>query len=70
MNSRTFLGAYDLDKDQTALFKALIQAHENWAIVLDNYNTISVDVKPFLLDNVVRFVITSRDRRATGLVTN
>lgn len=69
-NARKFVDTYDVGGDAIILVKALIQAHGNWVIVLDNYDTISVDIEPFLPDGVGRVVITSRDRRAIGTVSN
>ncbi|KAI1126754.1 hypothetical protein F5Y10DRAFT_206325 [Nemania abortiva] len=69
-NARKFVKTHDVDGDDTALAKAWIKAYENWVVVLDNYDTISVDVEPFLPDGFGRVVITSRDRRAIGTVSN
>ncbi|KAI0104254.1 hypothetical protein GGR51DRAFT_229239 [Nemania sp. FL0031] len=60
-----YIPGRDLD-----LVKAWIVNYEDWVLILDNYDAISLDIEPFIPASYGRVLFTSRDRRAVGIVSN
>ncbi|KAF2185213.1 hypothetical protein K469DRAFT_688035 [Zopfia rhizophila CBS 207.26] len=70
-NVKKLVNIYGLPGKGTDLVKSWIAAHGDWILVMDNFDTISIDVDTFIpMSGRIRVIFTSRDRRAIGTAAN
>ncbi|KAK2810430.1 hypothetical protein FQN50_002919 [Emmonsiellopsis sp. PD_5] len=63
------LSSYLQPGQEIGLVKAWISAQDDWILVLDNFDTISLDVQKFIpTDRKGRVIFKSRDRRSIGTI--